>query len=126
MSNSEIFAQYVTRTAFSLNLSRPMLTVLHQIWRNERLPPEYRHYDRAGVIDNWVTAAHSLVRRGLAYHVGNPDRLKVQPDFHLYWRLTEAGTLTHRLCQIAQLLPEEKFDADVPSVSGLPRKRKSA
>lgn len=79
MSN-QLFKDYATSTAFSINLSKRMVEVLLELDTERKAWHLYSHF---------LTTAPALVRRGLVAHTGRD------------WVLTEAGEKVIPLLRLA-------------------------
>lgn len=117
------FAQYVTRTAFQLSLSKNMVVALEIVkayndgldWFHARTSHPFTYND------NWATPIRALMHRGIALHHEKPAEYKnwdyvTKMEFDKtfrYYTLTEAGHHVYALCVLAGLIvvPEDKEKA---------------
>lgn len=89
-----LFQDYVTSTAFSLTLSRPMCDAMQYMVGNSI---EKKGFRIVGHIPQLMTM-HSLERRGLVVHNGRSEKFLC-----MGWDLTEAGEALYPLLVMAGL-----------------------
>lgn len=103
------FAGYTQSVAFSLTLSRNMIEVLAAIRDRGPLFHSTGPLSRSAS-SHFVPVGHSLMRRGLVYHVQSQGRLTdAMEQSGIYgWHLSEAGKKVCEMLVIAGLIDAQK------------------
>lgn len=100
------FAGYTQSVAFSMTLSRNMIEVLCAI--RDGYPNDYTGDSKLSrsASGRFVGVGHSLMRRGLVYHIpwNGPLTPELQRSGNYGWKLSEAGAKTCELLVVAGLI----------------------
>lgn len=104
------FADYVTSTAFSMSLSRPMCEAM-EFWKADSMTRGGAGFQ---VVTSFpqVATCHSLQRRGLIEHYVMDERGRRSQ------RLTEAGRLLYPLLVLAGLVRSEEHLREALALRG--------
>lgn len=121
------FRRYVTRVAFQLTLSEPMIAALKYVrddpgaWRNEERFKKGSDYDRIRALNTgntlFITEMKALERRGLVWW--DDPQPKKYPTGHKSHKLTRIGELTCEMLVEAGMMPSQALPEKA-------RKRKAA